>query len=341
MPDTTTWTKPSKDVLADLQASVMEQNEILHNRRWKVRNASEAMQPQPPIEYLVDGLISRGSVSIFYGTPGSKKTYSLLHLGACVANGTSWLGMSTNKARVLIVDEESGEIRLARRLREIMLGEVLDPDLPFQYVCLAGFRLDDDKDPVLLESLITETKAELVIFDALADLMSGDENSKQDTQPVLTSLRRIAERTGAALVVIHHSNKNGDYRGSSAIKGAVDTMIHVTSEDGTNRIDFKSEKNRDGELIKFAATASWEGDQFYLNRADSTSLSNQSQSEKYVLDYLTENGNAPLDKITASADICSPRSAKAAVYKLANNGAIYRTNPHAGIGVKAIYGLSS
>ncbi len=67
---------------------------------------------------------------------------------------------------------------------------------------------------------IRDVDAKLVIIDALADVMAGgDENSVKDTQPVFMQLRKIAEETGAAILVIHHVNKMGDYRGSTAIPG--------------------------------------------------------------------------------------------------------------------------
>ena len=89
---------------------------------------------------------------------------------------------------------------------------------------------DQTSDTILLEALIAETEAGLVIIDSLSSVMDGDENSKQDTQPVFTNLRHVAELTGAAIIVIHHSNRAGGYRGSSAIKGALEAMVQVNSK---------------------------------------------------------------------------------------------------------------
>jgi RecA-family ATPase len=67
-----------------------------------------------------------------------------------------------------------------------------------------------------------------VIVDALADVMPGrDENAVKDTAPIFLTLRKIAEETQCAIIVIHHSNKTGGYRGSSAIKGAIDLLLSV------------------------------------------------------------------------------------------------------------------
>jgi hypothetical protein len=171
--------------------------------------------------------------------------------------------------------------------------------------------------------------------------MEGDENSKQDTQPVLTALRRIAEKTNAALIVIHHSNKKGGYRGSSAIKGALDLMVKIISEEGSHWIEFKSEKSRDIEAIKFTAKATWTEDQFYLSPVEVEEKPKKlSRSQAYVVNYLKEHGTSPLPDIMGAADSCSPNAARNAVYTLVEMGKVYRTNPdERGRGAVAIYSL--
>src|SRR5512135_1595690 len=231
------------------------------------------------------------------------------------------------------------------RLGSALRGELVGADCPIEFISLGGFHLDDPADVFLLEKEIERSGAGLVIFDALADLMEGDENSKQDTQPVLNALRRLAEKTNAAIIVIHHANKLGGYRGSSAIKGAVDVMVQVTSEDGSPYINFKSEKNRDGEAICWSAKATWvkEPEQFYLAFMPSQGKEKAKtlcKSQEYVIRFLSEHGASPLPEIMASADACSEEAARKAVYNLAGQAMIYRTNPgKGGTGTEAIYDL--
>lgn len=311
-------------------------------RRHVIRDASYALAPQPPIEWIIDQLISEGSVNLFYGDPGSKKTYSILSLGVCVALGKSWLGFDVSAKNVLIIDEESGERRLSLRLGAAIRGELGDEDTPIVFVSLAGVKLDDKANSTELLDLIQEIGAGLVIIDALADVMDGDENSKMDTQPVFTTLRRMAEKTNAAIIVIHHSNKSGGYRGSSAIKGALDLMIKIDSIDGSNLIKFKTEKSRDSGAVRFAAVATWTDDQFYLSPADEVEKEKpMNKSQKYVIRYLNKHGASPLPDMMGAADSCSPNSARQAVYSLVELGEVYRTNPNEkGRGAVAVYDLA-
>ena len=65
---------------AEQTKNVWDENFLipLHPSRPRIvrRTAEEALQPHPPIEWVVEPIISRGSVNLFYGEPGAKKTYS-------------------------------------------------------------------------------------------------------------------------------------------------------------------------------------------------------------------------------------------------------------------------
>ena len=240
---------------------------------------------------------------------------------------------------MLILDEESGERRLTLRIGAALRGELGGKDTPLEYVSLAGFKLDNKNDVEELINLVEDREVGLLIIDALADIMEGDENSKQDTQPVLSALRKIAESTNTAIIVIHHSNKSGGYRGSSAIKGALDLMVKIDSENDSNWINFKSEKVRDAEGIKFTGVATWTEDQFYLSEADGTEKPrSQPPSQQYVINYLSRKGASSVSEIMDHADTCSPEAARRAVYSLANEDVIRRINA-GGQGKAAIYSL--
>jgi len=316
---------------------VTEAGEPVPKPRYTVRNAAFALQPLPPVDPVVKGLINRGDLVIPYGESGSKKTYSMISLAVCVANGKKWLDFETYKTRVLIIDEESGERRLSRRLAESIRGEVCGEDTDLLFVSLANFKLDDANDAAILQALIEECQAGLVIIDALADIMDGDENSKQDTQPVFSALRKIADSTNAAIIVIHHSNKTGGYRGSSAIKGAVELMIEVKSEDGSPFVSFRTVKMRDIEAKTWTARAVWTDDQFYLSTVEKGQADeNFTKAQRFVIRFLKAHGASLVDTIADNAEGCEPATARRATYSLVDRGITFRTNT----GKQAIYDLT-
>ncbi|MBX7253127.1 MAG: AAA family ATPase [Candidatus Promineofilum sp.] len=310
--------------------------------RFKLYSARDALQPQAPPVWIVDRLLTPGSVSAIVGAPGSKKTYSLLDMAVCVAMGKPWLNLATQQGAVLIIDEESGAARMGRRLGGVLNAHFADESAPVFYTCLAGLKLQQAPEVDALRQLITQTGAALVIIDALADIMPGaDENAVKDVQPIMLALRRIADATGAAIVLIHHAGKNGDYRGSSAIKGAVDLMLTVQSEPDEDIVRFAFEKARDVEPFKFAGQSHFSDGLFWLSAIDAEpGKPKLSPSESYVMGYLAEHGPSPLTEMVDNADTCSPDAAKQAVYKLAGRKLIYRTN-EGSKGNPAIYALTS
>jgi hypothetical protein len=295
---------------------------------YALRNDNDAMKPQPPIDYIIVDLITNSSLNVFYGEAGSKKTYSAISMAIAVANGKDWLGFATKKSPVLIIDEESGEKRLSRRLNEVMRGAGCEATGKLFYISLAGFKLDKKEDVKTIESEINRTESKLVIFDALADIMDGDENSKKDVQPVMNALRKIADNTDSAIILIHHSNKSGGYRGSSAIKASSDLMVQVASDLDESVITFKTEKNRDGTYISWSAEATWDDELFYL---ESTSpISKNNGREEYIITYLSENGESLVSDIIENPVGYSKQGIRKTIYSLAKEGRIVRSNPETG-----------
>ena len=311
-------------------------------RRYVVRDAAYALEPRPPVKYLVDGLIYEKSITVLYGDGGTKKTWSSMYLAACVASGAAWGDLKTQKTPVLFVDEENGESEIATRAAFCIRGALPDEGTDLKYISLAAFHLDKPQDEATLTNEILEQGAGLVVFDALADLMVGDENSKQDTQPVFNALRRITEKTGAAILVIHHANKQNGFRGSSVIKDAPDILIKVESDEDSHFVNFKTEKNRKGKSIKWAMFATWTDDQFSLGHREAQETAKHlGKAEEFVIRYLTEHGASGKETIEGAADTCSPNGARQAIYSLAKSETIRRTNPSASRKIQAIYELTS
>ena len=316
----------------------------LNRGRIVIRDAAYYLSDRPAIEYVVEKLIAEGSVNVCFGQWGAKKTWAAIDLAVCVASGKQWLGMATEPCNVLIVDEESGDTRLANRIKDTMrgeLGQMANASVPIKSVSLAQFNLlkrPDDAD--LLARLVLELDAKLVIIDALADVMlGGDENAVKDTQPVFANLRFIAELTGAAFIVIHHANKLGGYRGSSAIAGAIDTLLSVESKQDNSLITFKTEKMRDGEPLNFACEANWTDEGFYLTQSEITERAFLSKSQQYVLDFFTEKGDAKFaDLLNFTGDLYAENTLRKAVQYLINEKLLERKDD-GGQRVEAIYGI--
>jgi hypothetical protein len=180
-------------------------------------------EPIDPPTWLVEGLIPVSTVGGFVAHGSSLKTWTAISLAGAVAQGVPWLDKyPTKRGRVLILDYESGEYEMRRRVRLLEGGRVVG----LGAWSMPGKNIDDVE---LWKELAAIPDISLVIIDSLAAGTSPnvDENGKEAAFPLLLAAR-YSEGTGAAVLFIHHSKKDdgGDarkaVRGSTAIYAAMD-----------------------------------------------------------------------------------------------------------------------
>ncbi len=309
-----------------------------------ILTAADALGKIEPVEWQVDQLLPTASVALFYGAPGSKKTYASLDMALCVCMGKPWLGeYNTKQGAVLIIDEESGPRRLLRRMGEVLRGYCADETTPIYATSLESFNFWDSRAKhgrQALEDTIIMTQARVVIIDALADVMlGGDENTVKDSQKVFHALRSVAESTGVTIILIHHSLKNGNgYRGSSAIFGALDVAIEVESEPNEMLVKFKTSKARDSEPVEWAGECHWGPDEFWMSGMHPVSGSGMryTKAQKLILNHLGKCPNGAtiqdLRTVTGYAD----GTLRNALTELMANGVVVSTNVST-VGTTVIY----
>jgi RecA-family ATPase len=205
----------------------------------------------PEVDWVIEDVLEGDGVAMFYGASGIGKTFFALHMAACIGSGKDWLGHKTNKRRVLYLDGENGCNLIHRRAR--MLGY---EDADVTYISFPQIVLDDD-GLRMLRLLIDEMGVDVVIIDPLVNSMQGDENSVEYVRPQLKGLREVAAETGTAVVVIHHENRQGGYRGSSVLRDLVTLQARISrdanrSGGDTYCINVEPKKQRESRLKKTA-----------------------------------------------------------------------------------------
>lgn len=296
--------------------------------RIKAFQAIRALDPMEPIEWIVENLIASGTVNLLVGEPGVKKTWSMLDLALSISCGDVWIGHKTKRSCVLYIDEESNEQFLRSRTKKVLKGHGIDYPTPFWLIPLPQLNLRIPESCILLKEQIVEKEAKVVIIDAFADIIPGaDENSVKDIQPVFSNLRKIADETKVAFIIIHHTNKSGNYRGSSAIKGAVDLLINIDAVKD-RYVKFQSEKARNSEPFSFIAEVIFEEEEVFLN----STLINLSEKQpspnmKKVIEYLGKNGPRSVSDITSQDCFPNKRSIRTLLYSEGTKeGLIRRTD---------------
>src|SRR5215218_984765 len=171
------------------------------------------------IEWLWPRRIPKGKITVLDGDPDNGKSVLTTDLAARVTAGLDLPdGTATVAAGAVIVSAEDGASDTIRPRFDAAGGDpnralLLGNDEPF---AIPG-------DIPRLERAVRQVGAALVVIDPIMAFLSGEVNSNrdQDVRRALTPLKRMAERTGAAVLLVRHLNKsqggNPLYRGGGSI----------------------------------------------------------------------------------------------------------------------------
>lgn len=190
----------------------------------------------PPTDWLVEDFAVRHEATVLAGDGGVGKSFITMQLALAVASGqATFLDLAIKRhGRVLYVDEENSADLILQRLNALsrdMFGEgTLPPQVRenLEYLWYAGVDLLNEPEKLREEAL--DLQPELVIIDSLSRVALGAE---ENSNPDMTKLMRagvvpIARDTGAAVILVHHTDKDGrGPRGASAIRNSADQVISV------------------------------------------------------------------------------------------------------------------
>lgn len=217
------------------------------------RTAEYFAQHDPPqVSWLIDGVLESNGMAMMYGDSGIGKTFLAMHMAYCIGAGKRWFNRKSQRSRVLYLDGENGEGLMHRR------SKMIDPDGEADVIYYSFPDLSLDVDGILLTcALVRKMDADVVIIDPLMNFMQGDENAIEDIRPQISGLRAMADQEDCAIVLIHHENRGGTYRGSSGFKDLVTLQLHfVRSETNVSGfphvLDVHPNKQRQSTLSRFA-----------------------------------------------------------------------------------------
>ncbi len=184
------------------------------------------------LEYIWDGRIARGKLTIVAGDPGLGKSLLAAHIAAIVSQGSAWApddGQAL-KGSVIMVTTEDG------------LQDTIRPRLEAAGANLEAVHLLQDLDltrnqDALEQEIKRLPDARLMIIDPITSCLGRTNiNGTADVRAIITPLSRLAARTGIAVIAITHLNKNGSGRAVARTTGshafvAVARAVYVLTKD--------------------------------------------------------------------------------------------------------------
>ncbi|MDH4246277.1 MAG: AAA family ATPase [Deltaproteobacteria bacterium] len=176
-----------------------------------------------------------GGLVMIYGPRGIGKTFFSLTLALSLVKGEKFLKWEpSHSVGVLLVDGEMSLWEVRNRFQSLKQGtfkqplQILSHEHHFQQVQKdLDFGIQENHKH-LMEYLEIFPAIKVVILDNLSSLFPTLREDKRDdwvnhAQPLLLRLRR----RGIATVLIHHSGKGGDQRGTSSREDSLDTIIRL------------------------------------------------------------------------------------------------------------------
>jgi len=205
-----------------------------------IRASDLVAEPEEVVDWIVDGLLPAGGLSLNAAKPKAGKSTTARALAAAVARGAPFLGRATKRVPVLVLALEEKRADVREHFRRLGVSA---EDALFVHVGPAPA-----EDPVAwLRTAIRRHGAGLVILDPLARFVRAKDMGDYAELTRLTEpLIQLAHETGGHLHCSHHARKGqkGEESGIDAVLGStqlagfVDTvMILKRHPDGLRTLE--------------------------------------------------------------------------------------------------------
>lgn len=183
-------------------------------------------------DYLIPDILPHPSVVLIYGAGGDGKSMTAWTLSKHIATGTPFIvrgkAVPVEKGPVVLLNGDQPLVQLKEQLQEVDYpadsDTFIQTDWSLQHY--AQFR-----------DLMHDVKPKLVVIDSLIGCSGGrafDENKSDFATPLYWLTRNNGVSFPATtIVIIHHANKQGGFRGTSAIRDAVDEVWSLKKPDNT------------------------------------------------------------------------------------------------------------
>jgi hypothetical protein len=205
-------------------------------------NADEIFAPLAEPDFVIDQVVRCASITEIVGYGGGSKTWTAVAMMIAVGAGQMWLGRFRTKAgRAAYLDYENGSYEMRRRLKAVARSMGLEWVAGVSLAPMPSVYMSDGESFGAALAPLAKTHS-LIIIDTLKAASPGVDENDSNMRVGLDALRRVAESTGCAFVVLVHAKKTSGSvttidpreagRGSSAIFDAADSVLHITYTEG-------------------------------------------------------------------------------------------------------------
>jgi putative DNA primase/helicase len=168
----------------------------------------EISQLNVKVEWVVENLIPKEGITLLHSIGGVGKSYLMYQIAKKVANGEPFFNLPTMKMPVFYIDFENPLPEIVDRMKKIGGTENLKI-----------WHLGIEPNPIRFDAneweIYKTFPLGLFIIDSLRSSYLDEENSSKVASFIMGRHKEIRS-LGNTIILIHHENKIGSYRGSTA-----------------------------------------------------------------------------------------------------------------------------
>jgi hypothetical protein len=235
---------PDDDDLIEGQAGVdLIGEKITANRLESLRWSAIRDQVVPKLKWHWEPYFPEIPFGALVSMPGHGKSILMVQIAVAVATGLSLFGFPTGEpGGVVIVALEDSKHTLHRRIKAAVEGygiafteehhQLLDANLRVLYrsenpLAYQSPEAHDMALTGLMDEIITEAGTitapmAITFIDTFNSVHGGDENSAQQTRPIVAAIYALHTRLGCSVWVLHHLKKTGTARNAPPLVERMD-----------------------------------------------------------------------------------------------------------------------
>jgi hypothetical protein len=218
----------------------IEQGIGLKAKSLPFESAEQAIDAGEQIQWLVQGYIAEGAITVLSAKVKMGKTTLVTHLIEAVLTKKTFLNANTRHTPVVYLTEQP-RVSFKVALQRANLIGVREADLRILYFNKT-IGIPWSAVAAAAAEECSRVNAKLLVVDTLAQFAGLTGDSENDSGAVLEAVRPLQEIAGkgVGVLVLYHDRKSGGEvgdatRGSSALPGAADVVLSLRRPDGNGR----------------------------------------------------------------------------------------------------------
>jgi hypothetical protein len=189
----------------------------------------------PPVEFVIEPLLSRGGTGMMFSWRGVGKSYIATEFAVHLALGLPkiFIWPITRAYRVLYVYGEMHGGTIQERAQAIALEHGKTPAPGFLGMMSKDFqrgwrpKISSPRDRFIIEERLFGGGYEVLFLDNISTLWPSSQDGESDTSAVLQEWFTDLNQRGITVIFLHHAGKGGEQLGSSNKEHILDFVLKL------------------------------------------------------------------------------------------------------------------